>query len=1141
MSEDSRARVSREAGEIQRLAADPSRSVALRASAGSGKTKVLVDRILRLLLVKTRLKSVVALTFTRKAAVEIRERLRERLGELARLEHDGLVEELHRLLGRPPEDEELDRAALVYEEVLEDSTGLLIGTIHTFCTTLLRRFADEAGLDPAFKVIENTDELWDEALTRLEAEVSREPGGPADLAAVASDPAAARKALRGVEHERLELDRWCDRVAAEQGHPETPRYRAGLLNDLEADLAVHLFADSPLSDLTSPSLEDLRRPALVVARAYAESSLTAILETQPESDRDKLAGELDKRRDVMLAVIDALDGGEAVEPALDALFTAVLTKEGAPRQTRSGARKEEIKSVRVAVVADTAAPVQALRRLRLTIDLFRNNVRLLRYRLRALDHYTRLKERDRCLDYHDLERLAWRLVRDPELGEWILYRLDARLDHLLVDEFQDTNRNQWEMLRPFAEEFVAGAAEDGRPRSAFFVGDVKQSIYGFRGARPVIFGEVEDWLVRMTEKPTLTLPANFRSLPAVVETVGALFQAPPLSDLLPGPREVEAARQTAYRSDGRGEVLITEPVSADDDAPQAEAAARAVRTVRRIVAEATVVENDARRAARYGDVLLLSRTRTHLAAYEDAFRDAGIPIVPAGRGALARSREVRDILQLLRWLVFPSDDAALACVLRSPLFRCDEPAFQALLTARLSGGGKRGGLWPALLDVDPASRLRTARDRLDSWQKKVGNESVHRLLRRIFREADAPDRFAAALGDQARYNLLRLHDLALSYGQTSFPTLRGFVSEIERAEVREDEEEAVLPDTDMGRVRMMTIHGAKGLEAPFVLLADYADPMVREAERIVLPIPRNRANPVDESGPLVTGLRKEHRSGEGPVADAARQALGEIRSEQANLLYVAMTRARDGLTLVGAASNRNREAPSFARWLEASPRGLDTPPDWMLADSEPGDAIETRTTDTSVANLWEPCGWAPRIELAAPSASETAPSDAPLAARQDAPADRDDALAHGTEVHRWLERATETGAMPAGDGDALREARAVFENPHHDWIFRPTDGRAYCEAPVIARNGRTTSGTERRILGTVDRLLLTDTRIVVIDYKTNRVAEDQLDAVVAHYRPQMEMYRDALTAARPGRPVTLVLLFTALEGESGPGRAVTLV
>ncbi|MBU1073401.1 UvrD-helicase domain-containing protein, partial [bacterium] len=580
MSGDHREHASREADAVQRHAADPARSVSLRASAGSGKTKVLVDRIVRLLLVKAPLKSVVALTFTRKAAVEIKKRLRERLGALARLDRVGLARKLEPLLGRPPLPAELDRAALVFEEVLEDASGLLIGTIHTFCQTLLKRFADEAGVDPAFTVLENTDDLWDEALAGLEADIGRERQAATDLAELSPDPAAARKLLRGVERARLELDRWCDRVAGASKAQRTDA-RAVLLPALATDLAEHVFRDTPLAGVAEPSLDDLRDPAVEAARNYAGPGLDAVLATQPPDDRDKLAAELQGRRDEALAAAADIAGGAGIGPALEALFDVTLTRAGTPRQTRCGARDGAIKAARLDALAHAVQPVLAVRRQSTLVELYRHNLLWLRFGLRALDRYAELKRRDRCLDFHDLERRAWRLVRDIDVGPWILYRLDARLDHLLVDEFQDTNRNQWEVLQPFATEFLAGETEDGRPRSAFFVGDVKQSIYGFRGARPAIFGEVEAWLSGMTETPSLTLPTNFRSLPPVVETVGDLFQAQPLSDLLP-PGEVAAARQIPYRDDGPGGVLITAPVEvpAGGDA-HAAAAARAARAVLR--------------------------------------------------------------------------------------------------------------------------------------------------------------------------------------------------------------------------------------------------------------------------------------------------------------------------------------------------------------------------------------------------------------------------------------------------------------------------------------------------------------------------------------------------------------------------------
>lgn len=1146
---------------VQRLAADPALSVPLRASAGSGKTKVLVDRIVRLLLVRAPLKSVVALTFTRKAAVEIRDRLRARLGVLARQDRDGLVALLTDLLGEPPAPEMVERAALLFEEVLEDTSGLLVGTIHTFCQTLLKRFADEAGVDPSFRVVENTDDLWDEALARLEAELGRDPAEAAALAELAGDPAAARKLLRGFEHVRPDLDRWCERVAGPERNASAIGRSADLLAPLLQDLARHLLQGTPLAASADPSLESLRSPAAQIARSYA-AGLEVVERTEPAGSRTSLPSDMQERRDRALAVAAALEGDGPVAAALDELCGIALTKEGAPRKPRGGSKAT--KGEAQAAYAAAARPVQDLAAWRGLLELYRHNALRLRFGLRGLDHYAALKERDRCLDFHDLERLTRDLVRDGEIGPWILYRLDARLDHLLVDEFQDTNRNQWEILETFAQEFVAGEAEDGRPRSVFVVGDVKQSIYGFRGAQPGIFAEVESWLCDRTQRPALTLPTNYRSLPAIVDTVGELFQAEPLCDLLPGKTEVDAARQSPFRRDGPGRVLLLPPVEdrdGDESSRHAAAAALAARVIRRYLDTGQVHEDGLVRPARYGDVLVLSRTRTHLQHYEAAFRAAGIPIVPAGRGALARSREVQDVLLLLRWLVFPTDDAALAGVLRSPLVRADEGVFQELLARRRTRPG-RASLWDALREVAPGSPLAETAELLQGWLRAVGHVPAHRLLRRILRETEAPVRFAEALGEQARYNLLRLHDLALAHEQTAFPSLRTFLAAVENAALREDQEEAVLPDTEHGRVRMMTIHGAKGLEAPCVLLVDAADPMTREETTLLL-----GGGPAG-GGALVQGLRKQHRDGDGDgagtaLATAAARRLQEQRCEQANLLYVAMTRARDELVVLGAAPERNSHAPSFLGWLAESPRGLDPLPDDLAADAAAAPAT-AGAAPAAGPSLWEPTGWAPLIETVSPSASatgdtmpgdstsgDTAPEagllapetadgavdDAEAEARRDA---RDAALAHGTAVHRWLQLAVEGGAMPRGDSPAHAEAAAVFANPEHDAIFRPTCGRVLCEAAVMAQLPRLGDGPERRLLGVVDLLRIDDREIVVVDYKTNRVDATDLEPVVEHYRAQMKAYREALRACDPARPVRCLLLFTGLAGERGPGRLVAV-
>ena len=1014
---DERLRASREATLIQRRAADPLRSVTLRAAAGSGKTKVLVDRIVRLLLVKAPLKSVVALTFTRKAAVEIRERLRKRLGELARLDRADLTAELETLLGRPPDPDELSRAALIFEEILEDASGLLVGTIHTFCQTLLRRFADEAGLDPGFTVLENTDDLWDEALAALETDLADEPDAIADLAELAKDPNAARGQLRKIETARGALDRWCDRVAGAPTPPGAPR--AGFLPALASDLAAHLFAGTSLEGLTDPSPEDLRAPAIAAIRDYASAGLETVVTTEGEAATAGFDRMITGRRETATALADALESGADVEDALVDLRALVYTKQGDVKVGNAGAKTTR-ETRRVALI-EAAAPVGALLALGDLLVLHRRNRLWLRFGLRALDRYEGLKRRDRCLDFHDLERRAWRLVHDLDVGPWVLYRMDARLDHLLVDEFQDTNRTQWDVLRPFAEEFLSGSDEGACPRSAFFVGDVKQSIYGFRGARPAIFGEVAEWLQHMTGESGLTLPTNFRSLPAVVETVGEVFGAPPLSERL-SPEEAAAAAQIPFRDDGPGCVHLLEPVE-DHDA----AAELAARIVTRIASEGRVTENGATRPARYGDILLLARSRTHLAPYEAALRRAGIPLVPAGRGALARSREVQDLLNLLRWFTFPADDAALACVLRSPLFGVPEGLFQEALARYLALGAGRGNLWRALRSEGRPAALAGIEAILSGWLNHVGQESVHRLLRRIYRDVGAPARFGTALGEQARYNLLRLHDLALDLERRPFPSLRAFVDEVERAALRQDQEEAVLPDTDLGRVRMMTIHGAKGLEAPFVLLADHAAPLGREDAEVILP--RH-----DETGPLVTGLCAEHRRDDAGTAlsAAAARARQDALREAAHLLYVGMTRARDELWILGAAPTKSKDAPSFARWLDEGPHGLETEPDDLPTASAtpamPGDASVSHDT----ARTWTPCGLTPphpppvplvgRRRPARPDDLEAGPRGPPRRRRADRPRARPPSGRRSPTGRPGPRRRRPPGAA-AGGRDRSRSAR----------------------------------------------------------------------------------------------------------------------
>ncbi len=1141
-----------QAARIQRRAADPASSVVLRASAGSGKTRVLVDRIVRLLLAGTSPRSIVALTFTRKAAVEIRDRLLHRLSGYARLDDAQLARKLEGLLGRPPTDEERARAACAAEQLLDEASGLLIGTIHTFCQTLLSRFADEAQLDPRFTILEPVDDLWEEALAGLERELASSPPDAARLAELLGKPDQARRTLTGFLRHRLELDRWLVRLAGDGIDPAAGRSRH--LPLLERELAAALLAGTPLAGTTDPSPEAVRKPLAEACRRYASQGLAAVEAAAPQPLDEGLQAEIDTFREAALAAAADLDAGKDLATVVAALRSALLTDKGRGTLRKLRRGPKPVSAACNDAHPDAAAPLLETLGLLDLIALWRDNRDLLRFGLLALDLYEELKRRDRCLDFHDLEMRAWRLLHRPDLGPWIQYRLDERIDHLLVDEFQDTNRNQWEILRPLAEEFLAGEGASENPRSVFFVGDVKQSIYRFRGARPEIFDGVADWLGKRPGTEDLSLPTNFRSLPRIIDAVATAFGAAPLKDLLPA-GEAAAARQRYYRDEAPGEVLVLPPVPAGPQADR-EAAARVVAVLRHHVAhgEITDPDTDERRRPRWGDFLLLCRSRTRMAAYEEALRRAGIPFTPAGRGALAATREVQDILLLLRWLLLPVDETALAAILRSPLVRLGEADLQRLLAARRRGES----LWEALRrEADGTPRLADAVSLLGGWLKAVDEASPHDLLRRVYRESDALVRYGLALGEQARYNLLRLHDLALAHEQRPFPSLRGLADEIERAAQRGGEEEGALPEHEGGRVALMTIHGAKGLEAPIVVLVDDAAPIETRLDLVDL-------SAGEDLGPwlLRTGPGRGDTAAASPHRAAAEAQRRVQMREEANLLYVAMTRARDVLVAVGAErgnnekkNDRRKDRPqdeqSYAAWLRQT-CGEHEPPDWLATAA--GDAEGTapdlpRPAAGGEVVAWSPPPLRPRFTTTTPTAllagdaldrdhDPTAAADPPVGPDGEAAAvaaDADAAARRGRRIHLLLQMAAESGAAPPVDDPEGREAAAVAANPDLAWIFRPDDGEAACEVPVL---GRLPGEPEQRLFGIVDRLIVTTSEVHVVDYKTNRIAAEDLEALAARYAPQLEAYRTVLARRFPGRRIRCWIVATAVAGPRGQGVAV---
>jgi ATP-dependent helicase/nuclease subunit A len=1145
----------------QREAAQPGRSVSLRASAGSGKTRVLVDRFLRLCIEDPKFPadpaSILAVTFTRKAAVEIKERLLSVARKLALAEEADLRRRLGRLFAVEPAQvsaAQLQLAAGLYERMLGDVSSLNVGTIHSFCQTILNRFAAEAGHDPHAALLENTRELLDEALETLERQILTDPDLARAARVVAGDPGKVRHAVEEAFKQRLYLDRWLRGLARRQGLAEVPAAgRTALLPAALADLQARVLNDWNVS--AADPAGDLWQ---LLARALpeVEQNLAAI-DPGGLGDTSSTVASMEKELAKVLQGLNDFQADWAAIPDDERGQTAqqlgelFLTKDGAPRKRLSRNKDVALKEEFTELVAAAGVPVLNVCRAFTYLELLDRNAAVLGLTLQLLDLYDAIKRRDQVLDFHDLEELACTLMGDDARALSLLYRLDEGLNHILLDEFQDTNFNQWEILEPFIEEFLAG--DEDRPKTVFLVGDVKQSIYAFRGAESRLFLQATEKL-KDAGQLELTLPTNFRSLEAVVSGVGCVFNHRPLNLLLP---PGESAEQKWSRIEDPGQVIVLDPFPGEGEGEDMVsgstlAARSAARWARRLV-EAGALTWDDRwpdpplpRPLQWDDILVLCRGRTEIAVYEKAFREEGIPIVSAGRGMLAAGREVQDVLALLRWLTYPQDDVALGTVLRSPIFRLSEVQLQEALALRQTSDktGKKktarvGRLWPALRQLKETSPLWPVMQLLRKWRGHLGRESAHDLLRRIYREGQVLERYELALGDQARQNLLRLFDMSLAAEVAGTPTLRRLARVIDQAARQGGEDEADAPMTgEQGRVRFMTIHGAKGLERPVVFLADAdrksdkTDTMLRVKHEDSRSPVLFKADKALRQGWTVPGLPSTQLEKEAGLAQARREAEG------ANLLYVAMTRARDRLVVLGGDLARGGEHDSTLRRLIDAAASCpqvqrEVPGEWdePLPESDP--AEKHYTEPMARERRWTPPAMGPLMDIQSPSAvaeqeDHGVPASRPLDELPDTGA-RQAALARGNLVHALLQQAADCGQLPPGEGEALDEARAIFTDPDLAWVFNPAtvQGRGLSEAPVIQRlasNGK----RESRVTGSIDRLVIRPGRVDIIDYKTNRVGDDaaRLQDLVVHYGPQLKAYRETMAVMFPGHELRTWLLFT---------------
>ncbi len=1112
------------AAAAQSHASDPTASAWVSASAGSGKTKLLTDRVLRLMLAGTTPSRILCLTFTKAAAAEMAVRLNRRLGEWAVAGDAELADNLAALLTRAATPAEAKLARTLFAEVLELAGGMRILTIHAFCQTLLRAFPLEAGLPPQFTVLEEADAQAALADAREDV-LGHAAGGPA-LNALAGLISAER--FGGLTRDIARSSGGLVEVLAAHGVAEIcARLTAalGAAEDREAEIAT---ATAPRDEAA------LLRAAAILKRGSPKTDailgerLAAFLAMPPDTRHTAYA----EWYSMLLtsAEHEPRKSYATKQTAADQAFVQTLLTEQALRVRDHGRR------------ITAAGIVAATRALLLLAEPI-------------LKNYAAGKALTGRLDFDDLITATRTLLTDPG-SAWVLFKLDRGIDHVLLDEAQDSNPAQWGIVRALTAEFFAGEGASDAPRSVFAVGDVKQSIFSFQGADPAGFTDnaahFDAQLKPMEgEFREVALEVSFRSAPPVLALVDAVFADPASADGVV--TEGEILRHVAHRRGAAGLVELwpllvaeqqdkPEPWVVREDVTAAQAQTTLARAlaarIRRMLDEETLpARTDGPhqangRPVRAGDILILVRRRnalTRLLIRE--LKQAGVPVGGLDRIRLTEQIAVMDVLALLDVLLLPGDDLALAALLKSPLVGLDEDALFALAHER------EGSLHGALMaHRGGEGAFARAADWLAGWEAAADQASPHALLARLLGADGGRARLLARLGPDATDGLDELLNAALAHEARHPPSIQGFVHWLRAGESEVKRE----PEGAGGLVRIMTAHNAKGLQAPIVILPDTTGQKPRDAglrwhtegeERLPLWTPR-----LDK--PVCEAMQK--------LGDAD---LERGRREENRLLYVALTRAEDRLLVCGWA----RQPGKNTEWYDQVRRGFDA----VGAEAErfeggwEGEALRLETAQ----------GPAPRVEAATaaqaaaalpawaaiPASAEggeasVAPSSlldeetGPPAAAPHAPSDpRGLRFRRGRLIHALLQhlpalpvadRAAAAARFLARPGHGLEEAAqaplaaevmALLEDGRFADAFGPA---SLAEAPIAGRVGG------RLLAGQVDRLLVAPDRVQLIDYKTNRPPPGEPDDVSPAYLRQMAAYRALLRLAFPGRAVECALLWT---------------
>lgn len=1106
----------------QAQASRPDGQVWLSASAGAGKTQVLTARVLRLLLNDANPESILCLTFTKAGAAEMADRIHERLGAWVTLPEADLTKELF-ALGEPHMDNRQADARQLFAKVLDArGGGLRIQTIHSFAQTVLAAFPAEAGLTVGFRPVEGREEmqLKRQALSTLVATAEKE----GRLGTIDRLQLLARQI--GEDATRKLLDRCAQAPEAMEdlGSGVGPLVRRWLglgEGDVEA-LIAHGCSD-----------EGFDHQALLSVRAMCL-----------QSGGSRLAGFAEKITSWL-----GFDGPRRIAQ-LPLLLGAWAKDDGDLRRT-AGWHPKDLSYFEV--VEPLHAHFSQMREMHRALVVSKKIIAALELGQEYARVYGDAKRAAGVVDFNDMIRATLKLLKKPEIGDWIRFKLDQSIDHILVDEAQDTNSDQWDIVKALTEEFFAGdGAKPDKVRTVFAVGDFKQAIFSFQGTNPEEFGNAGTHFRDSVEAigldfETPAIDQSFRSSQPILDVVDKVMAEVGEAALgLPEPLRAHVAHEKACEHSGF--VQLMPPFTATPDDPEAEEsdggdeegwmapaelrwAAALAKQVKHWTSGGIFLDKEGRNAEP-GDVMILLRSRSELARLiVSRLYEEKVPVAGVDRLRLDAPIAVQDLMACIRFVLQPEDDLSLAALLVSPLIGWS----QEELFARAHG--RQVGLWQHLRATQPEEALFVLRELLSMADRTTPYDFLEAILSGPI---GGRGKMLARLGEEARDPIEELLNATLQFEGTNTPSLELFLDWFCRGEVdiKRDASKRV------NAVRVMTVHGSKGLQAPIVVLADAtADPSKK---------PKSGLDWVaDDDFATLPLFRPKKDELFGSLAASAKAQDEREDQEHWRLLYVAMTRAEEHLYVGGALKPSQQEkGPSEKSWHhkvaagmlrldetahsedgtltlhrkgkrskdsgkdDESERWADPIPDWATLPA-PEEARPPRPLAPSTLGV-EDAASSPPPDPVMRAAAERGRILHALFERLPAVRPEDRVAA----ARRWL------SAQLVDDAEALiTSALAVIEHPDLASVFAQD---ALAEAPLAG----VVEG--QVIAGTVDRLIVTDAQVTVVDYKTGRRVPGDEAGVPTYHKAQMAAYAAVLEGIFPGRTVQAALLYT-----SGP-KLITL-